>query len=72
MDTTPNSHTHCQIEFPLASDDDGSRMLGRVTDNGNDNEGDPLLRNFGVRSDETFQRIDEVLGSNVGDSSHSH
>ena len=47
-------------------------MLGCVTDNGNDYEGDPLLRNLRVRSDETLQRIDEVLGSNVGDSGHSH
>jgi len=72
LDTTPHSDTHREIKFPLAGDDDGCGMFGGVTDNGNDDEGDPLLRNVRVGSNETFKRIDEVFRSNVGDASYSH
>lgn len=58
MDTTPHSNTHREIEFSLAGDDDGCGMFGSITDNGNDDESDPLLRNLRVGSDEAFKRID--------------
>ena len=53
-----------QIELALARDYSRRRVLRRVADNGDDDEGDPLLRHLRVLH-HPVERRDEVVGRHV-------